>query len=81
MPRIIAGYPIADSCSNSHGPRQYVAKSPSAVRRGGIARCWEMRCLAGAGDEQAIDTVIRGWLGVDLWDRRDAEIEAARRLL
>jgi hypothetical protein len=37
--------------------------------------------LRAAVNEQAINTEIRGWLDVDLWDRRDAEIEAARRLL
>jgi hypothetical protein len=44
-------------------------------------RCWETDILPAAIIEQAIDREIDSWLDVDLWNRRDDEIERARELL
>src|SRR5262249_12882261 len=44
-------------------------------------RCWEADVLAASVIEQALDDYIRSWLDDKLWQRRDAEIEAARSLL
>jgi hypothetical protein len=60
--------------------RNYVSTNPW-VRHGGELRCWEVDVLPAAEIEQAIDDEIGSWLDVDLWCRRDAEIEAARKLL
>jgi hypothetical protein len=37
--------------------------------------------LPAAEIERALDASINSWLDVRLWQRRDAEIEAARKLL
>ena len=44
-------------------------------------RCWEADILPGSVIRQAIRDHILSWLDVELWDRRNDEIEAARRLL
>ena len=44
-------------------------------------RCWEADVLPATVIEQAIDDDIGGWLDRKRWDRRDKEIERARKLL
>jgi hypothetical protein len=44
-------------------------------------RCWEVDILPGAVIARAIDAAIGSWLDIELWRRRDAEIERARALL
>jgi hypothetical protein len=44
-------------------------------------RCWEADIVPAAVLEAAIDAEIRLWLDATAWNRRDAEIEAARRLI
>ena len=41
-------------------------------------RCWEADILPAAAIEAAIEAEIYGWLDIELWNRRDAEIRAAR---
>jgi hypothetical protein len=43
--------------------------------------CWEADILPATEIETALEDQINRWLDRDLWDRRDAEIEQARRLL
>jgi hypothetical protein len=44
-------------------------------------RCWEADVLPAAVIRDAIEANIRWWLDKKKWDRRDREIERARRLL
>jgi hypothetical protein len=44
-------------------------------------RCWETDILPAAVIEAAIDDAIHSWLDVGAWNRRNAEIERARKLL
>jgi hypothetical protein len=44
-------------------------------------RCWETDILPAATIRQALDSHIRSWLDAKAWNRREAEIERARRLL
>ena len=43
--------------------------------------CWEADVLPASVIEQALDNHIRSWRDANLWRRRDAEIERARKLL
>jgi len=44
-------------------------------------RCWEVDVLPATIIEQAIDEDVRSRLDGKLWDRRNSEIERARKLL
>jgi hypothetical protein len=44
-------------------------------------RCWEVDILPAATIRAALDAHIESWLDRRLWDRRAAEIEAARQVL
>jgi hypothetical protein len=44
-------------------------------------RCSETDILPGAAIETALNAHVRSWLDVEKWNRRDAEITAARRLI
>jgi hypothetical protein len=44
-------------------------------------RCWETDILPAATIEATIDAEINSWLDMAVWNRRDAEIETARRLI
>lgn len=44
-------------------------------------RCWEADILPASVIEQAINDEIHSWIDAAVWNRRDAEIERARKLL
>ena len=44
-------------------------------------RCWEADILPADVIERAINVEVMSWLEAELWDRRGAEIERARKLL
>ena len=44
-------------------------------------RCWETDILPASTIEEALDFDIRSWLDANLWERRNREIEHARKLL
>jgi hypothetical protein len=44
-------------------------------------RCWEADVLPASVIADTLDALINDWLDVRLWQRRAAEIEAARKLL
>ena len=44
-------------------------------------KCWEVDILSASVIEAELDQQVRGWLDADLWNRRTADIERARKLL
>jgi hypothetical protein len=56
------------------------SRSTSFVREFGRT-CWEADIVPAAEIEATLDERIRAWRNVRLWNRRDEEIDIARRLL
>ena len=56
------------------------SRSKSYIEQYG-ARCWEVDILPGDVIGTRLDEDINGWLDVDMWNRREIEIERARALL
>jgi hypothetical protein len=72
-----SGMPLEDlsievKASDSRSAR-YIAENGN--------RCWEADILPATVIEAALDDDINSWLDHEMWDRRDAEIERARKLL
>jgi hypothetical protein len=66
-------------------PHQLLPATPAEGCDFGFAqygeRCWETDILPAAVIEVTIDAEINSRLNLKLWQRRDAEIERARKLL
>jgi hypothetical protein len=68
------------SVSGSRAIKPSDSRSRRFVARHGRI-CWEADILPASVIRAALDEEIESWLNVDLWNRRDREIEQARRLL
>ena len=85
VPTVIRGLTL-DQVSEYDLGRLAIEVKPSDSRAEAFVaeysnHCWEADVLPGTVIEQGIDDHVRTWLDGERWQRRDAEIEAARKLL